>query len=42
VFVADINRQTSQEKGGCGAIGFRNQALWQALQGIELFTNPDL
>ena len=41
VFVADINRQTSQEKRGGGAIGFRNQALWQALQGIELFTNPD-
>ncbi|WP_077411410.1 deoxyribonuclease II family protein [Marinicella sediminis] len=41
VFVADINRQTSQEKRGGGAIGFRNNSLWQALQGIELFSNPD-
>lgn len=35
VCVADINRQTSQELRGGGAICFRNHDLWQALRGIE-------
>ena len=39
VFVADINRQTSQEKRGGGAIGFSNQKLWADLKKIELFTH---
>ncbi len=36
VCVADINRQTSQEKRGGGCICFRNKALWEALCEIEL------
>ncbi|WP_395377370.1 deoxyribonuclease II family protein [Marinicella sp. W31] len=39
VLVADINRQTSQEKRGGGAIGFTNEKLWAALKKIELFTH---
>jgi len=41
VFIADINRQTSQEKRGGGAIGFTNQKLWEAFREIELFAAPD-
>ncbi len=35
VCVADINRQTSQEKRGGGAICFKNQKLWESLKDIE-------
>lgn len=38
VFVAGINRQTSQEKRGGGALGVTNQKLWQFLKEIELFS----
>jgi deoxyribonuclease-2 len=34
VCVADINRQTSQEKRGGGAICFRHEELWKDLAGI--------
>lgn len=37
VCVADINRQTSQEKRGGGAICFRHKGLWQSLREIEKF-----
>ena len=36
--VADINRQISQEKRGGGSICFEEQALWQALDAIEVVT----
>lgn len=35
VCIADINRQTSQEKRGGGAICFRDKNLWKALCEIE-------
>ncbi len=35
VCVADINRQTSQEKRGGGTICFRNKELWKCLSVIE-------
>lgn len=35
VCVADINRQTSQEKRGGGTICFRNEKLWDSLRRIE-------
>lgn len=35
VCVADINRQTSQEKRGGGAICFQNKVLWDSLRQIE-------
>ncbi len=37
VCVADINRQTSQEKRGGGAICFRHDLLWKSLSEIEQF-----
>jgi len=37
VCVADINRDTSQEKRGGGTICFRNKKLWKALRSIERF-----
>ncbi len=37
VVVADINRQTSQEKRGGGAIAFQHPKLWKALSQIERF-----
>ncbi len=37
VCIADINRQTSQEKRGGGAICFRHDTLWKSLSGIEQF-----
>jgi deoxyribonuclease-2 len=35
ICVADINRQTSQEKRGGGAICFQNKKLWASLSKIE-------
>ncbi|MDJ0628960.1 MAG: deoxyribonuclease II family protein [Rhodobacter sp.] len=35
VCVADINRQTSQEKRGGGTIAFRDKTLWDALRQVE-------
>lgn len=35
VCVADINRQTSQEKRGGGSICFRHEGLWKALSAVE-------
>lgn len=35
VCVADINRQTSQERRGGGAICFQHELLWKSLEGIE-------
>lgn len=35
VCIADINRQTSQEKRGGGAICFRDAGLWKAMREIE-------
>ena len=35
VCVADINRQTSQEKRGGGTIAFRDETLWDALRQVE-------
>lgn len=37
VVVADINRQTSQEKRGGGGIAFQCQALWNNLNKIEQY-----
>lgn len=39
VFVADINRQTSQEKRGGGAIAFTDGKLWQDMLNIESFAS---
>lgn len=42
VCVADINRDTSQEKRGGGTIAFRNKQLWESLKDIErLKDSPD-
>jgi deoxyribonuclease-2 len=35
VCVADINRQTSQEKRGGGTICFKNKTLWSSLKDLE-------
>ncbi len=35
VCVADINRQTSQEKRGGGTVCFKNKLLWESLKDIE-------
>lgn len=35
VCVADINRQTSQEKRGGGSICFRDKLLWESLRDLE-------
>ena len=37
VCIADINRQTSQEKRGGGAICFQHPRLWQSLSQIEKY-----
>lgn len=37
ICVADINRQTSQEKRGGGAICFQHPQLWQSLSKIEQY-----
>lgn len=42
VCVADINRDTSQEKRGGGTIAFRNKQLWESLKDLErLKDSPD-
>lgn len=41
VCVADINRQTSQEKRGGGSICFRNETLWRCLKEIELLKDTE-
>lgn len=37
VCIADINRQTSQEKRGGGTIAFQNKLLWESLSKIEQY-----
>ncbi|MBI1374404.1 MAG: deoxyribonuclease [Phycisphaera sp.] len=39
VCVADINRDTSQEKRGGGTIAFQHKLLWQSLKDVERLKN---
>lgn len=40
--VADINRDTSQEKRGGRTIAFKNKHLWESLKDLErLKDSPD-